>query len=60
LRPAIAIGAMIVAAYFATTIGLIDLIGRGYRYSSAFFLIVFLFPLLTRGTWLVLREQRAT
>jgi uncharacterized membrane protein YkvI len=60
LRPAIASGAMIVAAYFATTIGLIDLIGRGYRYSSAFFLIVFLFPLLTRGAWLVLREQPAT
>lgn len=60
LRPAIAAAAMIIAAYFATTIGLIDLIGRGYRYSSAFFLIVFLLPLLTRGTWLVLKEQRAT
>lgn len=60
LRPAIAAAAMIIAAYFATTIGLIDLIGRGYRYSSAFFLVVFLLPLLTRGTWLVLKEQRAS
>lgn len=60
LRPAIAAVAMVVAAYFANTIGLIDLIGRGYRYSSAFFLLVFLLPLLTRGTWLVLKEQRAT
>lgn len=60
LRPALAAAAMIIAAYFATTIGLIDLIGQGYRYSSAFFLLVFLLPLLTRGTWLVLKEQRAT
>ncbi|MBL8268995.1 hypothetical protein [Steroidobacter sp.] len=58
LRPLIAVVAMIVAAYFATTIGLIDLIGRGYRYSSAFFLVVFLLPLLTIGAWLVLRAQR--
>lgn len=57
-RPAIAIGAMVVAVYFASTIGLIDLIGRGYRYSSAFFLVIFLLPLLTRGAWLVVRTSR--
>jgi hypothetical protein len=48
---------MIVAVYFASTIGLIDLIGRGYRYSSAFFLVVFLLPLLTRGAWLVYKNR---
>jgi uncharacterized membrane protein YkvI len=58
LRPAIAVGAMVVAVYFASTIGLIDLIGQGYRYSSAFFLLVFLLPLLTRGVWLLRSEAR--
>lgn len=57
LRPTIAIGSMVVAVYFASTIGLIDLIGRGYRYSSAFFLVVFLLPLLTRGAWLVYKSR---
>lgn len=56
LRPAIAAAAMVVAVYVATTVGLIDLIAHGYRYSSAFFLLVFLLPLLSRGLWLLRRN----
>lgn len=58
VRPAVAAGAMVIAVYAASSFGLVDLIGKGYRYSSYFFLIVFLLPLLTRGLWLVLRSPR--
>lgn len=59
LRPAIAVLAMTIAVYVAAKVGLIDLIGRGYRYSSMYFLLVFLLPLLTRGLWLALRPTSA-
>lgn len=55
-RPALAIGAMIFAGAAAASIGLIDLIGKGYRYSGYYFLAVFLLPLFTRGVWLVTRR----
>lgn len=49
--------AMIIAVYVAAKVGLIDLIDRGYRYSSMYFLRVFLLPLLTCGLWLALRFE---
>ncbi len=54
-RPAIAIALMITAVYLATSLGIVELIGRGYRYSSYFFLAVFVIPVATRGIWLILR-----
>ncbi|PPU97735.1 hypothetical protein XhyaCFBP1156_10325 [Xanthomonas hyacinthi] len=57
LRPAVAFVAMALSVGVAARIGLVDLIAHGYRYSSAYFLLVFLLPLLTRGLWLALRRQ---
>jgi uncharacterized membrane protein YkvI len=54
-RPAIAIVLMIIAVYLATSLGIVELIGRGYRYSSYFFLAVFVLPVATRGVWLISR-----
>jgi uncharacterized membrane protein YkvI len=54
LRPALALGIMVIAVFVASSFGIIDLIGRGYRYSSYFFLLVFLLPLAVRGVWLLL------
>jgi len=54
-RPAIAIALMIIAVYLATSLGIVELIGRGYRFSSYFFLAVFVLPVATRGVWLILR-----
>jgi uncharacterized membrane protein YkvI len=54
-RPVVALIAISVAAFGATAIGLIDLIGQGYRYSGYYFLVVFLLPLFTRGVWLVVK-----
>lgn len=51
MRPVLALGAMLIALYGAETVGLIDLIGRGYRYSAAYFFAIFLLPLLTIGAW---------
>lgn len=56
-RPAVAVASMVIAVYVAELVGIVDLIGRGYRYSSYFFLAVFVLPLLTRGLWLVSRPE---
>ena len=57
LRPVLALGIMAIVVFVASSIGIIDLIGRGYRFSSYFFLLIFLLPLMTRGLWLVARPQ---
>lgn len=54
-RPAIAIALIILAGYAATAIGLIELIGTGYRYSAAYFLVVLVLPLLTVGLYRLFR-----
>lgn len=59
LRPAVAIGVMMIAVFVAASVGIIDLIGQGYRYSSYFFLAIFLLPLTTRGVWLIVRSEPA-
>jgi uncharacterized membrane protein YkvI len=56
-RPLLALGIMVVAVFVASAVGIIDLIGQGYRYSSYFFLLIFFFPLMLRGLWLVLRRR---
>lgn len=63
VRPAVAGAVMVFAVYLATAIGLIDLIGQGYRIVSAYFLLVFVAPLLTLGLWKLMRPgvtQNAT
>jgi uncharacterized membrane protein YkvI len=52
VRPLVALAIMFVAVFVASAVGIIDLIGQGYRYSSYFFLAIFLLPLMTRGLWL--------
>jgi uncharacterized membrane protein YkvI len=59
LRPLLALAIMVIAIFVATSVGIIDLIGHGYRYSSYFFLLVFYFPLMLRGVWLVARKAPA-
>jgi uncharacterized membrane protein YkvI len=55
-RPAIAIALMVIAVYLATSLGIVELIARGYRFSSYYFLAVFVLPVATRGVWLILRR----
>src|SRR6185437_1841422 len=54
LRPMVAMALMTIANFAATRIGLVDLIGKGYRYSAVYYLIVLVIPLLTVGLWRLL------
>ncbi len=51
VRPLVALVVMVVAIFAATAVGLVDLIGQGYRYSAAYFLAVLVIPLFTVGLW---------
>lgn len=55
------IGAVILAGcmFVAGEIGLVDLIASGYRFLAWLFLAVFVLPLLTIGTWRLLRPSTA-
>ncbi|MGH8085392.1 MAG: YkvI family membrane protein [Lysobacter sp.] len=56
LRPALAVGVMLVAVYAATAVGLVDLIAKGYGTLSWLFLAVYVLPLLSWGIWLLWRR----
>jgi uncharacterized membrane protein YkvI len=56
-RLAVAVGILVVAVFAADRIGLIALIGRGYRFLAWLFLAVFLVPLVTVGAWRVIRKK---
>ncbi|MFC3786483.1 putative membrane protein YkvI [Sphingopyxis italica] len=55
------IGAVILTGcmFVAGRIGLVDLIASGYRFLAWLFLAVFVLPLLTLGTWRLLRPATA-
>lgn len=55
------IGAVILTGcmFVAGEIGLVDLIASGYRFLAWLFLAVFVLPLLTIGTWRLLRPSTA-
>lgn len=56
LRPALAVGVMLLAVYAATAFGLVDLIARGYGTLTWYFLAIYVLPLLTWGLWLLGRR----
>ena len=56
LRPALAIGVMLVAVYAATAVGLVDLVAKGYGTLTWFFLAIYVLPLMTWGVWLLWRR----
>lgn len=51
LRPAIAVGVMVVSVYAASAIGLIDLIANGYGLLTYAFIVLLIIPVLTLGIW---------
>jgi uncharacterized membrane protein YkvI len=53
VRPVLSLGIMVIAVLVASSVGIINLIGQGYRYSSYFFLLIFFFPLMIRGVPIV-------
>ena len=57
LRPALAIGVMLLAIYAASAVGLVDLIAKGYGTLTWLFLAVYVLPLMTWGVWLLFRRN---
>lgn len=58
LRPAIAVGAMLVAVYAASAVGLVELIASGYGTLTWVFLAIYVLPLMTWGVWLLWRRPQ--
>ena len=58
-RPAIAAALLLVSIYGATAIGIVDLIASGYGMLSWVFIVVLIVPLLTAGTWRIIRTGQA-
>ncbi|HWE46332.1 MAG TPA: hypothetical protein VG407_09925 [Caulobacteraceae bacterium] len=58
-RAAIALGLLVCSIYLATTIGIVDLVAKGYGYSTWVFLGLVAVPMLTRGLWLITRRRTA-
>lgn len=57
VRPAVALGMLLLSVFGATAIGIIDLIARGYGLLSWVFIVVLMIPLLTLGVWRIYRES---
>ena len=51
LRPALAIALCVLAMVLASAVGLIDLVAKGYGYSTWLFIGIVAVPLLTLGVW---------
>jgi uncharacterized membrane protein YkvI len=51
LRPAIAVGVMILSVYAAAAVGLVALIARGYGLLTYAFIVLLVLPVLTIGVW---------
>lgn len=51
LRPALAVGVMIASVYAAASVGLVELIAKGYGTLTWVFLAVYVLPLMTWGLW---------
>jgi uncharacterized membrane protein YkvI len=51
LRPAIAVGIMVLSVYAAAAVGLIGLIARGYGLLTYAFIALLVVPVLTVGWW---------
>ncbi len=60
-RARAAIGSLVLVGcmFVASRVGLVDLIASGYRFLAWLFLAVFVLPLLTVGSWRLLRPEPA-
>ena len=59
LRAGIALALTVVSTVLASRVGIVDLIAKGYGYSTYAFLALIAVPVLTRGLWLILRRPEA-
>lgn len=55
MRAALSVAVLIACMFVASTIGLVDLIASGYRLIAWAFIATFIIPLITLGTWRLVR-----
>jgi len=55
LRPALAVGIMVLSVYAASAVGLVGLIAKGYGLLTYAFIVLLVLPVLTVGVWRVRR-----
>ncbi len=53
LRPALAVGIMVVSVYAASAVGLVALIAKGYGLLAYAFIVLFILPVLSVGIWTI-------
>ncbi len=53
LRPALAVGVMVVSVYAASAVGLVALIAKGYGLLTYAFIVLLILPVLTVGIWTI-------
>jgi uncharacterized membrane protein YkvI len=58
IRPVVALAILVLAIVIADAVGLTGLVAEGYGTITWGFLLVFILPLLTWGTWLIFRSDR--
>jgi uncharacterized membrane protein YkvI len=59
LRPTVAFGFLVVAVFIASSIGLIQLIGKGYGMITYVFIAIYVIPILTLGIYKIARTSPA-
>ena len=57
LRPALAVGVMVLSVYAASAVGLVGLIGTGYRLLTYVFIVLLIVPVLTVGVWRIRKPE---
>jgi uncharacterized membrane protein YkvI len=57
LRPALSVGVMLLSVYFASAVGLVELIAKGYGLLTYSFIILLVLPVLTIGIWKIGRPE---
>ena len=55
LRPALAVGIMVLSVYAASAVGLVGLIATGYGLLTYAFIALLVVPVLTVGVWTLRR-----
>lgn len=60
VRPVAALAILAVAVISGSTIGIVDLIARGYGLLTYFFIAILVAPLLTVGLWRITRSARSS
>jgi uncharacterized membrane protein YkvI len=58
IRPLVSMSILIFAIFMANKVGIVELISKGYRYSTYLFVFIVIIPLLTRGVMMLRKSKK--